>query len=461
MIFIHKLPTVEPEMRNALRSHIFRKRQRLKQELEQDAIEKRLRREKEVRQLQDAMTLDQIKEQLSSLEKRLESLKDEKHDLFVQLKQVLNEDDARRKQEHQSNEKKQKSCSDKTEPVGPTPVTVTGPASIDVMKSVSYVNTKATTDESIFAPKKPVTRLVYSRPPPPFSGAGHLNNFNSGLPIVNQPSKPISSLQNYLNPGVISTRQYPPDKHSSSSVPSQMVSPSMAASFEFVLTEPMSYDHANLPSHLLPRPLIEDTLMNSTTNYHDTRVYPGKRTVSVTNPGDSQLNNRKRASNIVYSSSTHYPLNGVPPGQNQPTSLSKYCSTSQSVYGSSNQVPSYYTSKIKSNFHLPRQVPNNFNMDLGSIMNQSKPGVIMPGLNSLYSAHPTLIHQNPIHYPTIENNYRHNSSPYTPLSQHYGNTSRHSNSHFSLSELDGHNPSSNISNYHRKPPKKISRQDKI
>lgn len=98
MTFIRKLPTLEPEMRGALRNHIIRKRQRLKQELEQEAIEKRLKRERELKRVQDAMTLDQIKEQLSSLEKKLEVLRDEKRHLFVQLKQLLSEDNNRRKQ---------------------------------------------------------------------------------------------------------------------------------------------------------------------------------------------------------------------------------------------------------------------------------------------------------------------------------------------------------------------------
>lgn len=98
MITIQKLPSLGPEMRGALRKHIMRKRQRLKQEMEQDAIEKRLKREREQERIQDAMTLDQIKEQLSNLEKRLETLRSEKHDLFVQLKQVLNEGNSKRKQ---------------------------------------------------------------------------------------------------------------------------------------------------------------------------------------------------------------------------------------------------------------------------------------------------------------------------------------------------------------------------
>lgn len=85
-------------MRSALKGHILRKRQRLKQEIEQEAIEKRIKRERELKQIQDAMTLDQIKEQLNALERKLTNLRDEKHSLFVQLKQVLSEDSSRKKQ---------------------------------------------------------------------------------------------------------------------------------------------------------------------------------------------------------------------------------------------------------------------------------------------------------------------------------------------------------------------------
>lgn len=42
------------------------------------------------------MTLGETREQISQLEERLAQLKDEKHQLFLQLKKVLNEDDRRR-----------------------------------------------------------------------------------------------------------------------------------------------------------------------------------------------------------------------------------------------------------------------------------------------------------------------------------------------------------------------------
>jgi vacuolar-type H+-ATPase subunit D/Vma8 len=44
------------------------------------------------------MTLGETREQIQHLENRLSQLKEEKHQLFLQLKKVLNEDDNRRRQ---------------------------------------------------------------------------------------------------------------------------------------------------------------------------------------------------------------------------------------------------------------------------------------------------------------------------------------------------------------------------
>lgn len=44
------------------------------------------------------MTLGEIKTQLTELERRLATLTENKHQLFLSLKKVLNEDDNRRKQ---------------------------------------------------------------------------------------------------------------------------------------------------------------------------------------------------------------------------------------------------------------------------------------------------------------------------------------------------------------------------
>lgn len=43
------------------------------------------------------MTIGETREQMSSLENELAQLKNEKHQLFVQLKKVLHEDDNRRR----------------------------------------------------------------------------------------------------------------------------------------------------------------------------------------------------------------------------------------------------------------------------------------------------------------------------------------------------------------------------
>lgn len=65
-------------------------------EQEADAEEERLRKERERQQKQDVMTLGETREQIATLEGELSQLKAEKHQLFLQLKKVLNEDDRRR-----------------------------------------------------------------------------------------------------------------------------------------------------------------------------------------------------------------------------------------------------------------------------------------------------------------------------------------------------------------------------
>lgn len=66
-------------------------------EQEADAEVERQRLERELKQKQDDMTLGENLEQIAQLEKTLAMLKEEKHQLFLQLKKVLNEDDNRRR----------------------------------------------------------------------------------------------------------------------------------------------------------------------------------------------------------------------------------------------------------------------------------------------------------------------------------------------------------------------------
>ncbi|XP_054258081.1 G protein pathway suppressor 2 [Macrosteles quadrilineatus] len=97
-IVIDKPPQRSEAMWQALKAHIIKQRQKKKQEQEADAEVERQRKERERQQKQDKMTLGETREQISQLEQRLQQLKDEKHQLFLQLKKVLNEDDNRRRQ---------------------------------------------------------------------------------------------------------------------------------------------------------------------------------------------------------------------------------------------------------------------------------------------------------------------------------------------------------------------------
>lgn len=96
---IDKTDRSSEHMWNALKRHIMRERERKKQEREAEVEEERLRKEREAREQEDVMTLGETKEQISNLEAKLALLKEEKHQLFLQLKKVLNEDDNRRKQQ--------------------------------------------------------------------------------------------------------------------------------------------------------------------------------------------------------------------------------------------------------------------------------------------------------------------------------------------------------------------------
>lgn len=70
-------------------------------EQEAEVEEERLRKEREERDRQDAMTLGETKEQIQILNTRLKELRNEKQQLFLRLKKVLNEDENRKKQQQQ------------------------------------------------------------------------------------------------------------------------------------------------------------------------------------------------------------------------------------------------------------------------------------------------------------------------------------------------------------------------
>ncbi|GAB0100723.1 basic salivary proline-rich protein 1 [Sergentomyia squamirostris] len=84
-----------------LKCYIMHERQLKKQELEAEVEEERLRKEREARERQDVMTLGETREQIQILDAKLQELKNEKQQLFLQLKKVLNEDEIRKKQQLQ------------------------------------------------------------------------------------------------------------------------------------------------------------------------------------------------------------------------------------------------------------------------------------------------------------------------------------------------------------------------
>lgn len=94
-------PKMTKTMYQALKRHIMKERERKKQEQEQDAMMmERIKKEEEMRkkkEQEDSLTLEQTKEQIAQLDKKMEDLKAEKHDLFSQLKKVLHQEDETRK----------------------------------------------------------------------------------------------------------------------------------------------------------------------------------------------------------------------------------------------------------------------------------------------------------------------------------------------------------------------------
>lgn len=85
---------------HALKRHIMREREKKKQEQEHDALIERLKKERELqkkKQEEDNLTLEQIKDQIGIMDSKHESLKNEKHELFSQLKKVLHQEDETRR----------------------------------------------------------------------------------------------------------------------------------------------------------------------------------------------------------------------------------------------------------------------------------------------------------------------------------------------------------------------------
>ena len=98
-VVIHERPKMPRATWEALRNHIIRERQTKKKKEEKNEEYERLKKEREHKKKQEASSLEETKEQIGQLEHKLTNLKEEKHQLFLTLKKVLNEDETRRRKE--------------------------------------------------------------------------------------------------------------------------------------------------------------------------------------------------------------------------------------------------------------------------------------------------------------------------------------------------------------------------
>jgi len=85
------------KLRGALKGFIVADRQRRQEEFETQCEEQRLRREREEVERQNQAALDDTRGQITRLDEQLADLHSQKHQLTVQLKKVLNEDETRKK----------------------------------------------------------------------------------------------------------------------------------------------------------------------------------------------------------------------------------------------------------------------------------------------------------------------------------------------------------------------------
>jgi len=85
------------KLRGALKGFIVADRQRRQEEFEAQCEEQRLRREREEVERQNQVALDDTRGQITRLDEQLADLHSQKHQLTVQLKKVLNEDETRKK----------------------------------------------------------------------------------------------------------------------------------------------------------------------------------------------------------------------------------------------------------------------------------------------------------------------------------------------------------------------------
>ncbi|XP_031440887.1 G protein pathway suppressor 2 isoform X2 [Clupea harengus] len=98
-------PKLSNAMARALHKHIMRERDRKRQEEEEvdKMMEQKMKEEEErkrSKEIEERMSLEETKEQVQKMGDKLQGLQEEKHQLFLQLKKVLHEEEKRRRKEH-------------------------------------------------------------------------------------------------------------------------------------------------------------------------------------------------------------------------------------------------------------------------------------------------------------------------------------------------------------------------
>ncbi|XP_040038354.2 G protein pathway suppressor 2 isoform X2 [Gasterosteus aculeatus] len=97
-------PKLSNAMARALHKHIMRERERKRQEEEEvdKMMEQKMKEEEErkrTKEIEERMSLEETKEQVMKMGEKLQGLQEEKHQLFLQLKKVLHEEEKRRRKE--------------------------------------------------------------------------------------------------------------------------------------------------------------------------------------------------------------------------------------------------------------------------------------------------------------------------------------------------------------------------
>nr|XP_014102775.1 programmed cell death 6-interacting protein [Bactrocera oleae] len=89
----------EERLRSALKAFVLKERQRKKEEYDAKEEEERLRKERDELDHQNDVSLEDTRDKIAKLDQQIKDLHNQKQQLFLQLKKVLNEDENRKKQQ--------------------------------------------------------------------------------------------------------------------------------------------------------------------------------------------------------------------------------------------------------------------------------------------------------------------------------------------------------------------------